>query len=177
MIGRYFHVALRYRNFNYLSQLSPTGHLLLANPVLGDIFMTTEPQSPKKASLVAQQNRIYLNADPGPEIPAPGCQYIAEILFDYSDSTKITGTETNLLSLSSALPVFTYDVPLMQASAPWVHARIAALSLSGLKSYSETIHCELLYDVNFISEQFLNLMASKMAEKIQTQDGNPLTAK
>ncbi len=176
MQGSYFHVAVRYRNFNYLSNMSSTGRLLVTAPTLGDIFKNNDAPAPKNSSLVAEKNRLSINAEPGPDTP-PGCSYIAEILFNSSDKTEISGTEAGLVRISSNSPSFSYDVPLMQSQSPWVHARIASVSMFGIKSYTDTMHCELRYDADFINEDFLNLMASKMAEKIQTQDGQPLAAK
>jgi hypothetical protein len=176
MQGSYFHVAVRYRNFNYLSNMSPTGRLLVTAPTLGDIFKNNDAPAPKNSSLVAENNRLSINAEPGTDTP-PGCSYIAEILFNNYDKTEISGTEAGLVRISSNSPSFSYDVPLMQSQSPWVHARIASVSMFGIKSYTDTMHCELRYDADFINEDFLNLMASKMAEKIQTQDGQPLAAK
>ncbi len=176
MQGHYFHVVVRYRNFNYLSNISPTGHLLVQNPVLGDVIKNEEAPRPRNYSLVAGNNRLSINAEPGQDTP-PGCSYLAEILFNSSDSTEITGTEDGLVRISSNSPQFSYDVPLMQSQSSWVHTRIASVSMFGIKTFTETMHCELLYDANFINEEFLNLMAIKMAEKIQTQDGQPLAAK
>jgi len=176
MQNSYFHIAVRYRNFNHLSNISPTGHLLVENPVLGDIFKSQEAPRPRNHSLVASGNRININAEPGPDTP-PGCSYIAEILFDSSDRTEIVGTEDGLLRISSSIPSFSYDVPLMQSQSPWVHARIASVSIVGFENFTDTMHCELRYDADFINEEFLNLMARKMSDMIQTQNGEPLTVK
>ena len=176
MQNSYFHVAVRYRNFNYLSNLSATAHLLINKPVLGDIFKSQEAPPPRNFSFVAENNRLYVNAEPGPDTP-PGCSYIAEILFDSSDKTEITGTESGLLRISSSIPSFSYDVPLMQSQSPRVHARIASVSMHGLMTFTDTLHCELQYDANFINEEFLDLMARKMSDMIQTQAGEPLTVK
>ena len=176
MQNSYFHVAVRYRNFNYLSNISLTGHLLVQNPVLGDVIKSEEAPRPRNYSLVALMNRLSINAEPGPDTP-PGCSYLAEILFNSSDSTEITGTEDGLVRISSNSPQFSYDVPLMQSQSLWAHARIASVSMFGIKTFTETMHCRLLYNANFINEEFINLMAIKMAEKIQTQDGQPLAAK
>ena len=176
MQGRYFHVAIRYRNFNHLSNISPTGHLLVTAPTLGDLFNSSHAPVPRNNSLVAIKNRIYINAVPDPDTP-PGCSYIAEILFDTSGKTEITGTESGLLRISSSIPSFSSDVPLMQSQSPWVHARIASVSIFGFESFTDTMHCELGYDVDFINDQFLNLMAKKMSDMIQTQNGEPLTIK
>lgn len=176
MQGFYFHVAVRYRNFNYLSNISPTGHLLVQNPVLGDVIKDEDAPRPRNYSLVALKNRLSINAEPGQDTP-PGCSYLAEILFNSSDSTEITGTEDGLVRISSNSPQFSYDVPLMQSQSRWVHTRIASVSMFGIKTFTETMHCELLYDANFINEEFLNLMARKMSDMIQTQAGEPLTIK
>ncbi len=176
MQNSYFHVAVRYRNFNYLSNISPTGHLLVQNPVFEDLIENKDAPCPRNHSLVASGNRININAEPGPDTP-PGCSYLAEILFNSSDSTEITGTEDGLVRISSNSPQFSYDIPLMQSQSKWVHTRIASVSMFGIKTFTETMHCELEYDADFINEEFLNLMARKMSEKIQTQDGQPLAAK
>lgn len=176
MQNSYFHIAVRYRNFNYLSNISSTGHLLVDNPVLGDIFKSGGVPCPINESLGVDKNRLHINAEPGLDTP-PGCSYIAEILFDASDSTDITGTESALVHISSNSPQFSYDVPLMQSQSPWVHARIASVSMFGIKSFTNTMHCELRYDADFINEEFLNLMARKMSDMIQTQAGEPLTVK
>lgn len=176
MQGLYFHVAVRYRNFNYLSNLSATAHLLINNPVLGDIFKSQESPRPRNFSFVAEKNRLYINAEPAPKSP-PGVSYLAEILFDFSEKSEIQGSELGLVRISSSVPAFSYDVPLMQAQAPWVHVRIASVSMHGLMTFTDTLHRELQYDANFINEEFLNLMARKMSDMIQTQAGEPLTVK
>jgi len=176
MQGSYFHVAVRYRNFNYLSNMSSTGRLLVTAPTLGDIFKNKDAPAPRNYSLVADKNRLSINAEPGPDTP-PGCSYIAEILFDFSGKSEIIGTEAGLVRITSSVPAFTYDVPLMQSQSPWVHARIASVSMFGIKSYTDTMHCELRYDADFINEDFLNLMARKLSDMIQTQAGEPLTVK
>jgi hypothetical protein len=176
MQNSYFHVAVRYRNFNYFSNLSATAHLLINRPVLGDIFKSQEAPRPSNFSFVAEKNRLYINAEPAPESP-PGVSYLAEILFDFSEISEIQGSELGLVRISSSVPAFSYDVPLMQAQAPWVHVRIATVSMHGLMNFTDTLHRELQYDANFINEEFLNLMARKMSDMIQTQAGEPLTVK
>jgi len=175
--GSYFHVAVRYRNFNHLSNLSVTGHLLVEVPTAEDILINHEDAPlPRNESMVIGKNRIFINANPGPLTP-PGCSYIAQILFDSSPLTKISGTEANLVRISSSTPAFSYDVPLMQSQYPWVHARIASVSIFGIETFTPTMHSALDYSVDFINDAFLNLMAHKMADMIQTQAGEPLAAK
>jgi hypothetical protein len=174
--GKYFHYAVRYRNMVSMSPLSATGHILVQSPSYSDIISDNKPDAPSNQSLVVNQNRIIVTADP-PPYAAIGLLYRFEILMNNSHDTNIQGNEEGLITAISRSPRFAYDLPLGQGHHSYVHARITCLSLMNKSSDASTIHCPVNLDVNLFNENYLNYLAIKMAEKIQTQDGQPLAAK
>ncbi|HOF59457.1 MAG TPA: hypothetical protein PK433_03515 [Candidatus Cloacimonadota bacterium] len=176
MTGQYFHVAVRYRNFQNLSNISSTAHIRIETSIFEDLFVEKDPEPPADSSLTVIQNRLYINAVPSEENP-PGTSYIAEILFNEQAKYAITGTEEGRLQISSSAPRFTYDLPLMCSKSLHVHVRIAAVTLSGTRAFTDTMSEQLSFDVNIVNDEFLAMMAARMAERIVTSNGEGLVVK
>lgn len=176
LVGKYFHVAVRYRNLVYPSNISPTGHLHVVTAAPVDIVDNSTPPAPMYMSLGVEQNRLYIGAREAVDVPF-GCTYIAQILFNMDEVTDLYGDEQGLITLHSSKPVFTYDLPLLQAMKPFVHARMLAIALNGKTNSTDTLHTHFSFDANVFNDEFINFMAARMSERIQTQAGEPLSLK
>lgn len=173
--GKYYHVAVRYRNLNYISNLSGTAHLQIRG-TLGDMIREDPPERVTKLAVSAMENRLFITAD-DPSTPMPGDMYLLELLFDDDASTVITGNEEGLVKMTSVRPQFTYDIPLSTGKNSYAHARISAVSLMGAMNACETVHCAISIDTDVLSDTLLNYLALKISERVVTQGDEALKFK
>lgn len=178
MKGKYFHVAVRYRNMGSLSSPSATATYGLVLDIFEDIF-TTEPISPPSSpSISVIDNHLYINADPAADAQ-PGTTYLAELLFRKGEPCAITGNEVDLITLSSHTPNFVYNLTMDVEDGYFVSVRVAAVTVTGRRSYSDIGATGCKYDCIglFKDEKALDMMASVLAELLQTAGGEPLVKK
>lgn len=176
MKGKYFHCAVRYRNSVYSSALSATSHYLVSAYSPDDLITPDAPGVPINPAVSVANNRLVIVAEK-PENATVGSNYRFEILFDDSAGTNIQGNEPQLLVFYGYEPRFVYDLPLMQAVKSHVHVRVSCVSAYGVVSAGDTKHTTVSFDDTVFSESFMDYLALKISEKVQTQDGTPLTAK
>lgn len=175
-VGKYFHVACRYRNIKYFSPLSPTGHKHILAAAYTDVVTSNKPPAAATPSLSIIDNALCLTA----QIPGEalfGQAYRAEILLDNDAETEITGAEPGLITLHSSIPSFRYDIPISKGKYDFAHARIVSTSLANNEEAGDTLHTTLVLDSDLIDDSFLNFLALKMSERMQTQQGEPLKPK
>lgn len=175
-VGKYFHVACRYRNIKYFSPLSPTGHKYILAAAYTDVVTSNKPPAAANPSLSIIDNALCLTA----QIPGEalfGQAYRAEILLDNDAETEITGAEPGLITLHSSIPSFRYDIPISKGKYAFAHARIVSTSLANNEEATKTFHVTLVLDTDIIDDSFLNFLALKMSERMQTQQGEPLKPK
>lgn len=176
-IGKYFHCCVRYRNIKSLSGLSGTGTLQISMPAYGDIISSSNPEIVRNLSLnKGDNNRLYIVAELSSN-PTPGATYTLQMLFDNEEETAIVGNEPGLIQQSSALPIFSYDIPLSLGGFSRVHARIMSVSLTGQSAATSTVHNGLEISSSAISESLVNYLAERLAEKLTTSDDMPLKTK
>lgn len=176
MQGKYFHCAVRYRNSSYVSGLSATSHFMISAHAPVDLIVMSSPGEPINQAVSIANNRVVISADKPENVPV-GASYRFDILFDGVPDTQIGGNEAQLLTFYSNVPRFVYDIPMMQSGKAYVHVRMSCVSAYGAASSGTTRHVPVSFDDTALNESFLDYMAQKVAEKVQTQDGTPLTAK
>lgn len=174
--GKYFHVACRYRNITSISPLSPTGSISIGSPGFSDAINEDPPPQTTDLSVSSSENAIIISAK-RPEFVPLGMKYRAEILLDDNPDNQITGTEPGLITIIGTDPVFRYDLPLWIRKKTHCHARIVSVSLMHQECFTDTLHCPLSMDTDIMSDSYLNFIALKMSERMQTQDGMPLKPK
>lgn len=170
--GKKFHFAVFYRNIKHSTPLSPTGHLTISSASATDMLAAL-PVKVNNMSLSNDNNRLYIRAeiDPG---TAPGSIYILQLLFDDKEDTAIQGTEEGLITAASAYPFFTYDIPLTMGKYTYAHCRIITVNLMGQADTCDTVHSPLVIDLTIISDNLVNYLADRLAEKLITRDGTPI---
>lgn len=176
MNGKYLHIAIRYRNFSSLSKLSNTATLLIPNTTTIQDLISVNVAAPSNLTISKFENKIFLKATP-PEASQPGTSYIAEIVFNDLSSYTITGNETPLIRIMASSPIFTYDLPLLQAQFSHCHARVGTLSFNSNIAFTTTASSDTSYDPTYIQESFLSLIADRMSERLQVEGGQNLIVK
>jgi len=174
--GKYFHVAVRYRNIKYFSPLSATGHKHILQAAYVDMVTDNKPPAAREPSLSIIDNGLCLAAERA-EGELCGQSYRAEILLDNDAETMITGLEPGLITLHSNTPVFRYDIPISKGKYGYAHGRIVSTSFTKVEDSTQTLHVSLVLDNDIIDDSFLNFLALKMSERMQTQQGEPLKPK
>ena len=174
--GKYFHVACRYRNIKNISGLSATGTALIALPGYIDIIDENVPPEARDVSISSVENTICIVGGV-PEREPPGVTYRAEILLDDGELTEIKGTEPGLISMINSTPVFRYDLPISKGKYSYVHVRVASVTLMRKEQITATLHSKVSLDTDVLNDSYLNYIALKMSERMQTQDGTPLKPK
>ncbi|MDD2230272.1 MAG: hypothetical protein PHY48_12775 [Candidatus Cloacimonetes bacterium] len=175
-IGKYMHMAVRYRNLKSISDLGGTGHHAVNLPAYGDLINKDAPPKAENLSISTADNRLYINADL-PSDAFSGQTYGLELLFNDDSDTEIIGNEIGLIRQSSSKCTYTYDIPISMAKYSYAHARIVSLSLLGEESCSETIHISVTIDGAAISDNLISYLAARVAEKVVTQNDEPLKYK
>ncbi len=175
-IGKYFHVAFRYRNLKNITGLSETAHRLLSLPSFSDVINSDDPAEATNLALNLLENRLYITAET-PVQNVAGVSYMMELLFDDEASTDILGTETGLIKLTSPEPVFTYDLPISLAKYGYAHVRILSRTLNGYTKATDTKHHSVSMDGNVISDSLVAYIAARVAEKVVTNSDESLKMK
>lgn len=175
--GKYFHCMVCYRNSKFLTPASPTSHHYIrkASPI--DLINEDVPTVPTNQALSIQNNQVIIGADALSESSSVGISYRFDILLNDAAETTIGGNEAALITFYSSTPRFVYDIPFAQTAKSYAHVRICAVSAYGRASASGTLHAPLSFDSSLFNEDLLDYLALKISEKVQTQDGTPLTAK
>ena len=175
-VGKYFHVAVRYRNLRYQSGISSTGHALIALPGYSDIVHNSRPEIVTALTISTVNNRLYISAQE-PTLQLSGTTYRLEMVMDNSTETEVTGNEEGLISFTNSQPFFGYDLPLTKGKYVYAHCRIVSRSFTGIEDHSLTEHSSIEIDTDIINDSFLDFIAARMSEKMQTQGGEPLKPK
>lgn len=173
-LGRYLHVAVRYRNIKNISPISGTAHFTVLVPGVNDLISDYVPKAVDMATISKSENRLYISADP---VEGVGVSYVCQLLFDDAADTTIAGNETGLIELSGKNPKFTYDMPLNVGNYSYVHARIISVSMLGASVACDTIHNTVDISGNLLSDTLVNYFAARLAEKLVTQDDTNLKLK
>lgn len=176
MMGKYLHLAVRYRNLSSVSPLSPTFTQQISEEGVPDIIGTSgEFGAPSLFSVDVVQNRLVINGEPGVGTPK-GTVYVAEVVFS-DESLDVTGYEPGIVRLYSRTPNFTYDLPLMMAKSEWVNVRIVAIGRDEYQAFSGTESALYNYDMQWINEDVLFMLAERMSERLMTMGGDHLQVK
>lgn len=170
MTGKYIHLAVRYRNALNVSPLSPTLSQQITEQGVPDFVAPDFSLDEPTGQIVG--NRLVVSAPTA----GPGVHYVLTILFNSQESYSITGSEAELVRLSSAVPNFSYDITLAQSSAQYAHYSLTAVPLIGesktMKGASLALNIEDMF-----SDQLITLLAGRIADKLVTQTDEPLKLK
>ncbi len=175
-VGKYFHVAFRYRNLKSITGISGTEHRLLSLPSLSDVINADDPAEAINLAVNLLENRLYITAET-PAVNVAGVSYMMELLFDNETNTDILGTETGLIKLTAPEPVFTYDLPISLAKYGYAHVRILSRTLNGYTKATDTKHHSVTIDGNVISDSLVAYIAARVAEKVVTNSDESLKVK
>lgn len=174
--NKYFHCAVRYRNITSQSGLSSTGTALIELPSPSDLVLRYNPKEAKDLSASILENRLRVVGVPDPEEQF-GVSYRLEMLYDDTIDTEIVGNEPGLVTMSSNVPIFSSELPITAGKYSYIHLRCVTRSLFGDEVYGETMHVAVAIDTDVFNDNYLNHIALKMSERMQTQDGTPLKQK
>lgn len=170
MLGMYVHVAVRYGNLRAMSDLSPTRSVQITAQGLPDFVAPSFSLDVPTGQIVG--NRLVVSAPTA----GPGVHYVLTILFNSQESYSITGSEAELVRLSSAVPNFSYDITLAQSSAQYAHYSLTAVPLIG-ESKTRMGASLALNIEDMFSDQLITLLAGRIADKLVTQTDEPLKLK
>jgi hypothetical protein len=178
LVGRYLHVAVRYRNSQHVSPISATKHHLLSTGIFEDVFSESlDVKPPAELSLVTENNRLVISANPGDDVP-PGTMYYAEIVMNNEDNYDVQGNEYCLIRLASYTPEFTYEVPVSASKWAYAHVRVLAVAPNGAQGATETVSAGYTYySGNILDDALLGAIATAVADCLQTAGGEALVKK
>jgi hypothetical protein len=178
LVGRYLHVAVRYRNSQHVSPISATKHHLLSTGIFEDVFsdsMVVPP--PTELSVVADDNLLVISASPGADVP-PGTRYCAEIVMSNDNDYDVVGSEYNLIRLASYAPDFAYEIPVSASKYTYAHVRVLAVAPNGAQGATKTVSAGYTYySGNILDDALLGAIATAVADCLQTAGGEALVKK
>lgn len=170
MVGKYLHLAVRYRNIKATSPLSATLSKVITLPSIADII--EEPGEIDTPTAQVFGSRLYVTSLP----MGPGIQYQLVILFSNDPTHNITGLEEGLIYLSSFTPVFSYDISLANSAYEYIHYQLSAMNLLGQISTPQRDSIAMKFE-DLFSDSLITLLANRISEKLSTADDVPLKPK
>ncbi len=140
----------------------------------GDLVGSSLPGTVTEPTMSMAGNRLHINAK---DAAGFGLSYVAEILFDNTANTSLAGSEAGLIHLYSKTPSFCYDIPITAASMSYAHARIHTIDTQGQKAVTATLHSAVVFDSNVISDNFVNYLAGRIANLLETAGSEAIVYK